>query len=154
MASNTEILWTDPEPVTDTEPVTGAVTGARDHEVHPASPPSRPRSRLLSRGRSTLPWAALAAAAVATAALAVSVVTGDDGDAAKAANRAAWQHEEAQYVERLESRAASAPAASRATFAREAEQYVERLESRAASISAGGSPTGGLVPGSLHMPMQ
>jgi hypothetical protein len=134
MASNTNTVWTDTD------------TGIVDEDI---SPPRRlPPTRLLSRGRRALPWAALAAAAVTTAVLAVSAFAGDH-DAGQPAIRAALQHEAERYVESLESRAASIPGANRAALEHQAEQYVEWLQSRAASISGGGSSTDGFVPGNL-----
>ena len=108
MASNTDTLPSE----------TGDVT----QEVGP------PRTGPRSRGRrAVVAWAAAAVAAcAAVAAIAVGVLTGDDDAAPEPANRAALAHQ--------------------------AEQYVEWLESRAASISGGGSSTEGFVPGSRHMP--
>ena len=135
MASNTDSVLTD--------------TGIVEQDI---SPPRRPpTTRLPSRGRHALPWAALAAAAITTAVLTVSVFTGDD-DASQPANRAALQHEAERYVEGLESRAASVPGANRAALEHQAEQYVEWLQSRAASTAEDGVLTDSFEPRSRHLP--
>jgi len=107
--------------------------------------PTRPRSR----GRLAV-VAALAVAVCATvAAIAVGVLARDDHAPTETAYRAALAHQAAQYVEGLESRAASIPNSNRAALAHDAERYIEWLESRAASISGGAASTDGFVPGNL-----
>jgi hypothetical protein len=94
--------------------------------------------------------AASVAACAAVAAVAVGVLTRDGDEAPNPANRAALAHQAEQYVESLESRAATVPApepANRAALQHQVEQYVEWLESRAASVSAGDPSTDDFVPG-------
>jgi len=91
---------------------------------------------------------------MATSALVVGVLTAGDDAAVRAAQRSAWQQEEARYVASLESRSASIPDAGRAAFAHEAEQYVDSLEARAASISDDDPSTEGFVPETRHVPLR
>jgi hypothetical protein len=134
MASNTDTLPSE----------TGSVTQKTSPPRR--SPPFRSRHTLVA-------WAAATVAAcAAVATIAVAASTGDRDEAPEPTNRPALAHQAEQYVEWLESQAASVPApepTNRAALQHQIEQYVEWLESRAASIPAADQPTDGFVPGNL-----
>src|SRR5262245_23375287 len=98
----------------------------RTYDVTQEVDPPRPRPR--SQRRLAVVMTGALAACIAVGAIAVGARTGDD--------------------------AASLRPADRATLARQQEQYVEWLESRAASVSGGGAATGRFVPVCRHMPLR